>query len=159
MTGFEIKPASTKFDPYIYSTFQAFSENKQQITLYLLWLNGIKNNKMRDLMMYSMENNDKKRDGDDMTNLFKPELLRIFKNVKTLNIISKAHSFSFSLSALLSLLIQSKSLEKVTVDGRKSVNWIGCLWSSSSQSITQEFDEKNYTISYTEHCLKINKKQ
>ena len=105
MKGFEIKPASTKFDPYIYSTFQAFSENKQQITLYLLWLNGIKNNKMRDLMMYSMENNDKKRDGDDTTNLFKPELLRIFKNVKTLNIIPQRNSFSFSFRCSVSLII------------------------------------------------------
>ena len=141
---------SKTFDDYVYSTFYTFVDHKKVITLNV-WQLYFTNNKMRDFIMYSMEESNKKRDVEDMTNLFHPQLVKIFKNAQTI-IISYSQfdgkSYSFSLSSLLSLLVQSRSLEKVMIKGVYSDHWMHSLWSSSSQIIKQEYDEQNYEISY-----------
>ena len=172
------KPTTTKFDDYVYSTFQCFVQNKQQIILDLDGLNDT-NNKMRELIMYPLDGanlkkgeKEKKRDIADFINIFRSETFKILKNVKNVIImttdVTGEISYSLSLSLLLSL-IKSTSLEKVIVkattfngndsdlnedddeyDSDKEYNWIFSLWSSSSSIIKKEYDESNYIISMRE---------
>ena len=180
----EKKIETKQFDDYIYSTFNCFIQNKQQIILDLDRLNN-GDKKMRDLIMYPLDGVDlseghkeKKRKTKKFVNVFRSEIFGIFKNVKTIIIITTdpwgETSYSLSLSLLLSL-IESTSLDKVIVkavtykdwrDNDKEYNWIYSLWSSSCSIIKEEYDGKNYTISikevkkedgYNEYWFEINK--
>lgn len=130
--------------PYVYSTFCAFSQNKTQITLNLGDIFD-KKEKMRDLIMFQMDvgYNEARTNlfnSEDRTNLFKPTLLRIFKNVKIINITNCDYQ-TFSLYGLLSLLIPLRTLEKVIVT---DCYWVGPFWSSSSEIIIEEFNKNKY---------------
>eukprot|EP00488_Nonionellina_sp_1-RS-2012_P000863 TRINITY_DN1385_c0_g1_i1.p1 TRINITY_DN1385_c0_g1~~TRINITY_DN1385_c0_g1_i1.p1 ORF type:complete len:209 (+),score=59.83 TRINITY_DN1385_c0_g1_i1:236-862(+) len=142
------------FDNYLEETFAAFVLNKTHIVLQLLSLHTLEDSGIRDLLMNAMEERayaeEKRRENKDITNLFKAELLEIFKNVKNI-IINTGYeyeyaSFSFSMFGLLSL-IDSGSVEHVVVkvDGRG--NWIQDIWSSLSNELIQAYQERNYKIS------------
>ena len=162
MNDFLGKPTTETFDDYIYSTFKCFAQHKKQIVLDLHQLNNWADKKMTDLIMYPLDKvnlhkgeKEKKRDICDFVNLFRSEILRIFKNTKTVIIISTERdgwwSYSLSLSLLLSI-IEPTSLNKVIVKAvtYKGNNWIHSLWTSSSEIIKQEYDGKSYDISMKE---------
>ena len=167
------------FDHYIYETFHCFSQNKKQIIFDLDQLNEVKDKKMTDLIMHSLDGVDidkgekeKKRADGDLSHLFREELFLIFKNVKSVIIIttggypSGSRSYSLSLYGLLSLIHSISVLDEVIVkavtykqrenkyDRNSKVinkyNWIYSLWSSSSKKMKQEYGAKNYTISLRE---------
>jgi len=162
------KPTTETFDEYIYSTFQCFCQHKKQIILDLYQLDKCADKKMShfkmtDLIMNSLNvrpsYEEKKRDIGDLSNIFRKELLDIFKNVKSIIIITTHPfgntSYSLSLSVLLSLIDSISFLDKVIVKAvsykkNKDNNWIYSLWSSSSETIKPEYDAKNYTISIKE---------
>ena len=159
------KPTTETFDEYIYSTFQCFCQHKKQIILDLYQLDIWADKKMTDLIMNPLDrryyNEEKKRNHGDLSNIVRKEILGLFKNVKTIIIITTAdgwYSYSLSLSVLLSLVDAIPFLDKVIVkavtyedwDSKKEYNWIYSLWSSSSETIKQEYDAKNYTISIKE---------
>jgi len=165
------KPTTETFDEYIYSTFQCFCQHKKQIILDLFQLDRYADKRMTDLIMNSLDKRDpykeKKRDNGDLSNMFHKELLGIFKNIKSLIIITTSSRgvASYSLS-LLSLIDSISFLDKVII---KAVsygwsNWIYSLWSSSSETIKREYDAKGYTISMKEirgrqeYWFMINKK-
>merc|ERR1712157_43264 len=90
MNDFLGKPTTETFDDYIYSTFKCFAQHKKQIVLDLFELNNYADTKMRDLIMYPLDEvrlikgeKKEKRDIGDFVNLFRSEILRIFKNTKT----------------------------------------------------------------------------
>ena len=161
MNDFLGKPTTNKFDDYIYSTFKCFCQHKKQIVLDFHQLEHA-DNKIRDLMIYSLDgvaiytgDREKKRDISDYVNVFRLAIFKIFKNAKTVVIITTdslgASSYSFSLSLLLSL-IEAASLDKVivkavTYEHYSGKNWIYSLWKSSSKTIKEEYDGKNYKIS------------
>ena len=165
LNNFFGKPRTETFDEYIYSTFQCFCQHKNQIILDLYQLDKNADKRMTDLIMNSSDkvnlyhNEEKKRVFGDLSNMFRTELLGMFKNVKTMIMITTSsdgqYSYSFSLSVLLSLTDSISFLDKVIVKAviygsNKDNNWIYSLWSSSSEIIKQEYDAKNYTISIKE---------
>eukprot|EP01084_Bolivina_argentea_P291447 500911_1 len=167
------KPTTKRFNDYVYSTFLAFCNNKKEIILDLSKL--IKADaKMVNLIMYSLDWNYtstdygtlKLRNDNDSTNLFRTELFDVFKNVKTIRIMTTTSkgqkSYTIALLRLLSL-IESSSLEKIII---KSVrcsykedwglsrsssagmikreikyyeNWIEILWKSSPETIKKQY--------------------
>ena len=176
------KPTTKTFDEYIYSTFQCFCQHKKQIILDFPELDEDADKKLTYLIMNSLHwrryDEEKQRDDGDLSNMFRKEILGIFKNVKSMIIITTSttgyFSYSLSLSVLLSLIDSISFLDKVIVKAvsykkNKDNNWIYSLWSSSSEPIKQEYDAKNYTISikkieegiygYQEYWFVINKKK
>eukprot|EP01084_Bolivina_argentea_P260799 440550_1 len=122
------KATMFSFDNYIFETFASFVQNKTQIILDLDRLSYASDD-VRCLFLYDWMKTDLyepyiwpevKRKLNDFTNLFRKEMLLIFKNTKTVIIKTssterRAVSYSLSMIALLSLMKRSKSLEKVIV--------------------------------------------
>eukprot|EP01084_Bolivina_argentea_P306569 529775_1 len=133
----------TKYDKYIYDSFDCFVLNKKQIILDLdtLYDEKKKGNKMMDLIMNKMEENDMiletpnfRNDTDD-TNFPDKQIFGVFKNVKKLIIKSTRadgyYCYTYSLILLLSL-IESTSVEKVIVKAVVWNNsWLSLLWKRS----------------------------
>ncbi len=154
LLNFVLKKEETtlKIDEYIRETAECFLAFKQEIILDLYELFEGVNKEMSELIMYE---GNKKRKSGDYHNLFRAQIFGVFKNLKTI-IIMSTHNlgysiYTFSLSVLLSLL-ESISVEKVivkavVVDG-KTDSWISELWNSSKTSIKQKYKDKNYEISY-----------
>ena len=132
-----------KQDEYIYSVFQCFIQHKTHIYLKFKNLQDY-NQKMLDLFMYplhkAVSHQEKVR---NFANLFKPDLLRIFRKVKTMSIDSLVNSYPFSLWSLSSL-IKSSSVHKIEIAGGF---WIKAIWSSQSKSlIKRKYSKANYDI-------------
>ena len=119
-----------KYDNYIYQTVNCFIQNKRQININLYKINkDFVNSKIRDLMMHSLEEEDEdkkdfvlsSRDVFDPTNLFKRELLDIFKFTKkiTLRLYHEyrklKYRYRISLWSLLSM-IRKSSLEQIILE-------------------------------------------
>eukprot|EP01083_Nonionella_stella_P007447 21530_1 len=94
MNGF-LNPNETekRFDDYIYSTFDVFTRSKKQIVLDLGQLrHNARDNaskKLLNLLMNPLDKRDVekeeevKRECDDLSNLWEPQIFEIFKNVKS----------------------------------------------------------------------------
>eukprot|EP01084_Bolivina_argentea_P074381 134930_1 len=101
---------------------------------------------------------------NDVSNLFKSELLSIFKNVKIIIIKTTNNSasvcYTLSVICLLSL-IESTSLDKIIIkavtkkiDGYNCIdtkkidgyNWIESLWNVNKEIITNKYHIKKYNI-------------
>eukprot|EP01084_Bolivina_argentea_P133547 235673_1 len=144
-----LKRQTTKtFDDYIYSTFTSFVQSKKQIALNLPELHD-SNEKIRNLLMYPMMQRTKvetfekgffgqkyvvyewkKIKKGDVKNLFRSELLQLFKNAKTVIMQTSQEMgfreacYSLSLTTLLSI-IKLGSLDKVIVKTTATDdNWI-----------------------------------
>ncbi len=144
------------FDTYIYNTFIAYTHTKKQIVFALddLYQDDA-NSEMRDLVMHKMSKGSDVRVDNDVSNLFKSELLSIFKNVKTI-IIKTTYShrsdcYTLSMICLLSL-IESTSLDKIIIKAvtdaykKDKYNWIESLWNVNKEIITNKYHTKNYNI-------------
>eukprot|EP01084_Bolivina_argentea_P297767 513044_1 len=138
---------------YIHETFSAFAKRKRQIVLDLDHLSTAKNKNFIGLVMHKMsEGADVKLD-HDVSNLFRPELLLIFNNVKTITIKTTdsygRYCFALSMIGLLSL-IESKSLDQIIIQAvtykKDKYNWIESLWNVNKEIITNKYNIKNYNI-------------
>ena len=149
-------PTTTTLDKYVYATFAAFTQHKKICILDLPQLYDSADQRMRQLIVYPMDqreyNKGNKRDDKDFSNLFRSEIFGIFKNIKTLIIITTNdtgfRSYSLSMTTLLSL-ISSSSLDQIII---KSVeyygsNWINKLWRSDDEIMKKEYAAKHYSIS------------
>eukprot|EP01083_Nonionella_stella_P177161 621938_1 len=94
------------FDNYIHSTFAAFARSKKQIVLNfheLFWANQ----KVRDVFINTLDGRDvrlkrckeMKRECGDLRNLWKPQIFEIFKNDKSVVVMTtfRYHSHSISM--------------------------------------------------------------
>ncbi len=143
------------FDTYIYNTFIAYTHSKKQIVLDLYWL-YYANSEMRDLVMHKMSKGRDVRVDNDVSNLFKSELLSIFKNVKTVIIRTTNYNgdywYTLSMICLLSL-IESTSLDKIIIKAvtywKDKYNWIESLWNINKESYKSQ--------GTTYHLFSINK--
>merc|ERR1711933_164998 len=105
------KSRTKTFDEYIYSTFHSFCQHKKQIILDLYQLDNFADEKVTDFIMNSLDgvnikyDEEKKRYDGDLSNIFRKDILGIFKNIKSLIIITTSETgySSYSLS-LLSLI-------------------------------------------------------
>eukprot|EP01084_Bolivina_argentea_P117806 209142_1 len=142
------KPA---VDHYIFTTFESFTQNKQQIVLNLPELINANNN-ITDLIMHSLQKRDVINDKNDMTNLLRAETFEIFPNVKTLIIQTSSPKIScaVSLNELLLLLQQTKvekAIVKAVTDDNTGNNWLHSLWNSQWIALKETYEENNYVIS------------
>ena len=156
------------FDPYIISIFKAFIKTKGNIILNyeeLMSENAI--NIVVDWIMYkfakSTDNTVQRY--NDKKNLFKPQLLDLFSNVKSITLITNRydnddeygeHSLhsqrSISMLSLLSIIKNTTSLEKIVVLSYGSEkqyyhnSWQEYLWEMSSTQLKNKFNDSNYEI-------------
>ena len=150
-------------DKYIYDTFQLFTKSKALIVLNLYWLD-CNDRELLKMVMYDV----KKMDQDESqfmdqelmrNNIFRPELLQIFDNVKKIVIGTTGFwgkwVYPLSLTELLSLIIRNASLETIVVKAhRKNSNgnvdgcdtWISVLWSASSVELIRAYNEQGLII-------------
>ena len=131
---------------FIYSTFRCYVQHKVSIRLMFANIFGYKR-ELLDLFMHPFDDHKNiwKRDEGDFRNLFRPELLQIFTNVKTITIGTKGlpGDWSLSLLSLLSL-IESSTVQKVIISGG---SWLDLLWKSPSKMLIQQrYNEKKYDI-------------
>ena len=144
-----------KLDEYIYKTFQAFINNKKQITIALDALSYAKNKDMIDLILYSLgknwdhNNKKKKKNGNDQSNLLRTETILMFKNVT--KVVIDTHMFyCVSLTELL-LLFSTTQIEQVIIKATTDFNnnsWIRILLGDSEKriGITKQYKQKNLNI-------------
>merc|ERR1712228_821348 len=153
------KQTNVTLPSFICDCFQAFTQNKKQIILNLYYLNEYCDERINDLLFYSLDkrsyNEEIKREDVDQDNLIRLDMLSLFPNIKTLIIQSTdydgEHSFSFSLMALLNVISQCYVNEiiiksKESYDGYNYYNWIKSLWSSDEQILKKEYAAKGYEI-------------
>ncbi len=132
------------FDKYILDTFDAFIQHKKRVYLAFNRLEHA-NSDIRDLLMNKMEKGiDKTRKEDDFTNLFHSQLLSIFKNVKVMRIWTSTE-YCLSMIGLLSL-IQSSSLDKITVVSSGKDNWIKKLWNAEKETLEKQYETRMHRI-------------
>ena len=142
-------------DDYVYDTFNCFIRNKHQIHIRVpaIATSDI-NEQMRDLIMHSLALDKKpyprkSRDSADFTNLFKKELVQIFKYTKNIRfdlnvgpIISR-----ISLWALLSIIKESKLDGLVLELGKQQhYNILRSIYPISTE-LKEKYLESNYEIS------------
>ena len=148
-------------DPYIISIFEAFIETRTDIVIDYAWLDddGV-NDKIVKLIMYPFlmtEDVKTERDENDKINIFKPELFLLFKNIKSITLITnfradidRGHR-SLSIKLLLSMINEVLSLEKIVILSYGSnhiytVSWQSHLWQKSSFELIQKFKKSNFKI-------------
>ena len=114
-----------EFDPYIQLIFRTFLESKKD--LIFNYYNLTRRSAIPwvlDLILYKINKGEYDRGKDDDTkNLFKPLLLDLFVNVKSITLITKYHWYydkahcSLSLDLLLSMMkeTKNKSLKQVLI--------------------------------------------
>lgn len=137
-----------KMNEYLYQTFEAYTKNKKQIEIDL-WNLGQAKESMYNLIVHSLEQDTKPKDENDTVNLLRPELAKIFQNVKTVHIdtASAWGQYPFSLIAFLRL-IQSTKWQHITIKAYGGNNWISALWKASESSIKNQFYSASYDIGY-----------
>merc|ERR1712228_604067 len=117
------KDTNVILPPFICDCFEAFTQNKKQINLNVLYLEEYGDKRFNDLLFHSLHKVEYKkefpRNDDDPRNLVRSEMLSIFPNVETLIIQSTGNngydSFSFSLMALLSHVLNQCNLNQIII--------------------------------------------
>eukprot|EP01084_Bolivina_argentea_P084136 152252_1 len=153
----------SNYNEYAVQTFNLMRYAKKQIVLSLEPIN--RDESVKHLMMDKMEKRnhqeEKMRQHNDNTNLFRKDLLQIFPNVETLTISTTSAvgrtSYSISLMSLLSL-IKTSALQKVIVKADSErvtkYNWIDKLWVSKHVALQKTFIKQGYII-----CQRIVEKE
>ena len=149
-----------KYDAYIYSTFESFVKHKRRLAFNMLTLSYNCDTHFRNLFMDPMASIDLSQDiatiksmvnSIDYTNLPKKEVLRIFENVRRLEIWTYLNGFDemyiISLSSLLSVIESYPSLQIVIIGlgNKKYASKIRVLYSLSNE-IKTEYENAGYDI-------------
>lgn len=136
-------------DEYIENTIECFTSNKQMITLDLEHLYAWKK-EIQDVIMNRIESAwYKKREDNDLTNLFRAELItNAFCNIKEM-MIKTNHNYTFSMVSLLSIIKESLfMLERMTLQlgHRGHMDQIRKCY-AISLSLKESYKEAGYRIS------------
>ena len=101
------------------------------------------------------------RDNDNMTNILNFNLIKLFKNLKTIWIHDVQYEnryYSFSLYQL-ALLLEKTKIQKVELFTVRTLDdsWLCCLWRDKSSSIIEAYKNRGYAIEFDEsrHELEI----
>merc|ERR1712129_27656 len=116
----------------ILESFNAIRQNKQEIILDLGNLIGCVDD-VRNALMHPIERDDKVREDDDFTNLFRDDFVTLFPKVQSL--IIRVWKWSLSVPALLSLIKES-DLKKIIVI--TDADWIERLWKKEELILTKQ---------------------
>ena len=141
------------FDPYIISTFKSFIKAKADIIINHRRLDQeYINGDIVKLIMYPFASGtdySEQRDDNDYRNLFKQELLYLFKNIRSMTLLTYGRH-ALSMNLLLSIIKNSMTLEKVRIlaygDSGAFKSWQSYLWETSSVPLIDRFKESNYMI-------------
>ena len=155
----------TQWNPFIYSCWQSFVGNKEEISIDFSKLNEyIADIEFLDLIFCDgFETNECDEDNcdgkyvfyNDNTNLFRQDMFDIFENVKLIwidYVQNDNEYWAFSLLKLLSVIDNHNNIEKIEISasctdkGRSS--WLSLLWNKSSLSLTQQYEIKHFDIKY-----------
>merc|ERR1712130_994020 len=105
---------------------------------------------MYKLIVHSLEKGKQPKNDNDEINLLRPEIAKLFPNVKNVNIDAgtKDKQYPFSLIALLGL-IQMTNWHQLTITatGEKKKNikdWISVFWISNRSMIEKEYKAAGY---------------
>lgn len=145
----QTKESSAKnLNPYKVSIFQSFIITKEHIILDYSYLHdGNVSNKIVGLIMFEFSKNTDctlQRDDRNKVNLFKPTLIKLFSNLKSIMLLATHHSLS--LNSLLSLIKTASSLQTIFVLSSHETSWQRNLWDQSSDQLINTFKQSNYKI-------------
>ena len=140
------KQSLIEFDEYIIESFNAFRQNRQEISLSLFFLERIADTESHKLLFYSAKKNQQQRQSDDFSNLFRSELLSLFSGARVLTF--KLAAYSFSIAALLQLITDSNLKEVVVSKGAKM--WIDKAWQSEKAMLTNQYEQNGFDISFVD---------
>ena len=150
-----------ELDPYIKNTFKAFIQSKKSIILNQRYLSDEfeVNKDFRNLIMYKLERYKEHILPTDNTNLFRSELLTLFKKVTTITLITNHFLHDkigiISMDALL-LIIKNTSLERINILSfvQKNVSdcssWISQMWNGLSLNMINKYKECGFKIEFKE---------
>eukprot|EP01084_Bolivina_argentea_P315267 546154_1 len=148
------KYAKKQYDQYVLSSFYSFTLHKQQIILDLHEL-SIANKTMKDIILYELDKrwpeDEVVRNYNDFSNLFRKQMVFIFKNTESIIITTTSsdgyYSYSISMIALLCLMEHS-SLQQVIVKafGKYENNWIYSLWCKDSSMLKEYYQKQKWVI-------------
>ena len=148
------------FDPYIISTFRSFLKTKQDIVIDYLGLESEESN-IIELIMYKFKEKrgfNVRLNDNGKRNLFKPELLQLFSNIKSITLLTNSGTYGeghrpLSMNLLLSMIQNVLSLQKVVVLSRGDPDdqywdgsWQTYIWKKSSSELIKRFEQSNYKI-------------
>ena len=144
------------FDPYITSIFKSFIQSKKDVVIdyNMLDQHDDVNNNIVELIMhrFSKNNNYKlQRNEGEKINLFRPELVELFANIKSMTLITNRYygdgHRSLSMSLLISMIKSVASLSKIVIlSNGKARSWQSYLWKKSSTKLINQFEKSNYLI-------------
>ena len=151
----------SKYDDYIFSTFECFIKQKDELRFDMYWL-SVCDTDFVNLIMNELIKIDARQDiatmkvvvnGEDDTNLPKKEVLSIFENVQILelDLFDPDYLYIISLSSLLSIIISHPSMEMVRILlGHHTYNHKLRSLYSLSMEMKIKYENVGYTIDLKE---------
>ena len=147
----------TKFDTFIYHTFNTYAKSKNDIEINYRNLNKcMKDSGFLDLIFIGFKQRNRYDIcNDDDTNMMNPKIFEIFDNVTEVELYA-VKDYSFSLIRLLSIIKNTK-VEKIRissgfVEGGDSNTWLNLSYfdESSWNNVVQKYQNKGYKIEFDE---------
>ena len=140
----------SSINQYVYNTFISFITQKTKIEINLDNAAGIKDKYFLDIVLFDIEADGSKYDRDecDFTNLIRPQIIKLFKNLTqiTINTGDWSGTYTISLLALLSM-IKNSSVTDVTIRDYGN-EWLSKLWKRSSNEIIERYEKAMFSITY-----------
>ena len=135
-----------KWNKYVYDTFHCFTRNKQIIHISVGALKLlVKDKDLLNLICYKLDdNNFEIIDEENLTNLIRPHLFKIFENVQEIYV--ETFDYGLYLFGLLSIIKNTK-IKKATITAT-TPSWINNIWSSHEQQIVDKFDASNFDVQF-----------
>lgn len=140
----------TGMDGFMSSTIRAFVNDTKNIDLDLLRIDSAMKWEKKELQIHPISllfYDMKKRPTEKYTNLFRMELLQIFKNVQRMNIWTR-HFHSICFDSLLELL-RSSGLRTVVIKSScksKNKTWAERAWEMNYNVWTEEYAKEKYKV-------------
>ena len=159
------KCEGVQIDDYVSNTFHAFVLNKVKIELWISRIiRDVKNKELLNNILISLQKSEWKhgetefirRKETDKTNLFQPQIIKMFRNVRRMRmsmsgLYEHGNIYTISFIALLSI-IDGTPLKSVVIayDWNKSegISWIATLWKLHGDELRAKYQEKGYSIAY-----------
>ena len=148
---FDESDKKTKFDPFVYQTFNTYAKSKNKIKIWYRNLAvDMKDSGFLDLIFLGFN----RRTGydignDDDTNLMNPNIFKIFNNVKMVELCD-VDTYSFSLIGLLNIIKDTK-IEKIDMDGYdEDWTWLKLIRCDDSawDKVVEEYKNEGYNIEF-----------
>merc|ERR1712176_324315 len=125
------KQTNVKLPQFMLDCFKAFTQNKKQISLHMLSLHEYADERINNLIFYSLVKRETKKvfkpKHDNLSNVIHPNLFALFPNVSSLTIDTHLDfEFCFSLLALLNVIFGT-NLNQIIIKAY-GYCWIQSVW-------------------------------